>query len=95
MLIKLPVNVHFGQLQVLAVNLNAFQRIIIHKIDNLFHLMLDLSLPTDFSDSDSLIENDPARTVVSISTYDTYEKALDAFQSMMSALESGSVLWSP
>ena len=32
MLITLPVNVHFGQIQVLAVNLHAFERIIIHKI---------------------------------------------------------------
>ena len=92
MLITLPVNVHFGQIQVLAVNLHAFQRIIIHKIsDNEFQLVLDSITPTEL---DVPITNDPATHRIIIHSYRTYEKALSTFQSMMNALENGDVVFS-
>lgn len=93
MLIILPSNVHFRQLQVLAVNLNAFERIIIHKIsDNEFQLALDSISPVE---SNMPITNDPGTTRVLIRTYNTHQEALLAFQSMIAAFQDGSVVWSP
>ncbi len=93
MLIKLPVNVHFGQLQVLAVNLNAFERIIIHKISsNEFQLALDSIIPVE---PNVPITDDPATQRIVINTYNTYEEASTAFQSMITAFQNGSVVWSP
>ena len=93
MLIRLPINVHFGQLQVLAVNLNAFERIIIHKIsDSKFQLALDSIIHTE---SNIPVTRDPGTHRVVIKTYNTYEEALAAFESLIIALESGSDLWSP
>ncbi len=93
MFIKLPDNLHFGQLQVLAVNLNAFQRVAIYEINNLFNLTLDLSLPIDSSDNP--IENDPAKTIALLGTYKTREEALKVFEDMMKALKNGCLFWSP
>ena len=44
MLIRIPNNVHFGQLQVLTVNLNAFERVAIRKSGDNFQLTLDSTL---------------------------------------------------
>ena len=73
MLIKLPTNVHFGQLQVLAVNLNAFERVIIHKIkENEFQLALDSMMHIE---SNIPVTNDPGTHRVLINTYNTHEEA--------------------
>lgn len=89
MLITLPPNVHFGQIQVLAVNINAFERIIIHKLsNNEFVLALDSIIP----DRPSVpISTDPGTSRVVIHTYNTHEKALAAFQSMLTAFQNGSI----
>ena len=93
MLITLPNNVHFGQVQVLAVNMHAFERIIIHKITNTkFQLALDSIIPVE---PNMPVTNDPGTTRVVICTYNTYDEALLAFQSMITAFQNGSVVWSP
>ena len=92
MLITLPANVHFGQIQVLAVNLHAFERIIIHKISaNEFQLVLDSTIPVE---SNTPIDTNPPTHRVIISTYNTYENALLAFQGMITAFQNGSLVWS-
>lgn len=93
MLITLPPNVHFGQIQVLAVNLHVFERIIIHKIsDNEFRLMLDSAIPVK---PDIPVDTDPPIHRITIGTYNTYDKALNAFGSLITAFQNGELVWTP
>ena len=81
MFIRVRKNLQPNQYEVLAVNLNASQRITIHHDRDQFQLLLDTGLEPA-GDSQILIEN-----------YKTYKEALDAFDKMMDAYKDGCHLW--
>lgn len=92
MLIRIPNNVHFGQLQVLAVNLNAFERVVIRKSGDNFQLTLDSTLQIE---PHKPITDKPATQHVIIQNYQTQEQVLQAFDSMMKAYQNREQVWTP
>ena len=84
MLIEISNDFHFQNIQTLAVNLNAFEKIVIRKIDN---AIFDLAL-------ESAIDNSTIQHIT-IKSYETHKKAFNAYQSLKIALENKELIWSP
>ena len=77
MFIKVRDNIHEGPIRVLAVNLAAYQRVIVKPNGELFQLALEI--PGDHS--------------INIQAYQSSMDAIKAFENLVEAMENGEQVW--